>query len=213
MSDNKNNNTKPDTELNVDFGDLVDEKESSNKSSGKKEDAGKSSYDGKGPFNSSAATISQLKKELSEAQDKTMRTFAELENFRKRSARTLQDELKYANMSLIRDFLPVIDNLERAIEAAKKQTEQGELTPQGQALLEGVEMVVQQFNSVLAKHDCTVIDSLNQPFDPNFHQAITQMPSAEADPNTVIMETQKGYLLHDRVVRPSQVIVSTKPAS
>ncbi|MBR6435137.1 MAG: nucleotide exchange factor GrpE [Thermoguttaceae bacterium] len=160
------------------------------------------------PVKEAEDELSALKRELAEAKDKTLRTFAELENFRKRSARTLQDELKYANMSLIRDMLPVMDNLLRAIEAAEKQDQAGELTEQGKALLDGVKMVVEQFNTVLGKHNCTPIEAVNQPFDPNFHQAITQMPSADVAPNTVLMETQKGYVLHDRVVRPSQVIVS-----
>ncbi len=154
------------------------------------------------------ADIAKLKKELIEAKDKTMRTFAELENFRKRSARQLQDELKYANIGLIRDMLPVMDNLLRAVEAAQKQKIDGNLTEAGEALLDGVKMVVDQFNDALAKHDCIQVEALNQPFDPNYHQAITQMPSDQAAPNTVIMETQKGYVLFDRVVRPSQVIVS-----
>lgn len=155
--------------------------------------------------------LSALRKKLDEANDKVLRTFAELDNYRKRSARTLQEELKYANVPLIRDMLPVMDNLLRAIEAAQKQAESGELTEQGRALLDGVKMVVEQFNSVLGKHNCTPIEAVNQPFDPNFHQAITQMPSADVEPNTVIMETQKGYVLFDRVVRPSQVIVSCEP--
>ena len=163
------------------------------------------------PVKEAEDELSALKRELAEAKDKTLRTFAELENFRKRSARTLQDELKYANMSLIRDMLPVMDNLLRAIEAAEKQDQAGELTEQGKALLDGVKMVVEQFNTVLGKHNCTPIEAVNQPFDPNFHQAITQMPSADVAPNTVLMETQKGYVLHDRVVRPSQVIVSCEP--
>lgn len=163
------------------------------------------------PVKEAEDELSALKRELAEAKDKTLRTFAELENFRKRSARTLQDELKYANMSLIRDMLPVIDNLLRAIEAAEKQEQAGELTEQGKALLDGVKMVVEQFNTVLGKHNCTPIEAVNQPFDPNFHQAITQMPSADVAPNTILMETQKGYVLHDRVVRPSQVIVSCEP--
>ena len=156
--------------------------------------------------------LSALRKKLDEANDKVLRTFAELDNYRKRSARTLQEELKYANVPLIRDMLPVMDNLLRAIEAAQKQAESGELTEQGRALLDGVKMVVEQFNSVLGKHNCTPIEAVNQPFDPNFHQAITQMPSADVEPNTVIMETQKGYVLFDRVVRPSQVIVSCEPS-
>ena len=171
-------------------------------------DFGDALNDAEEPVKEAEDELSALKKELAEAKDKTLRTFAELENFRKRSARTLQDELKYANMSLIRDMLPVIDNLLRAIEAAEKQEQAGELTEQGKALLDGVKMVVEQFNTVLGKHNCTPIEAVNQPFDPNFHQAITQMPSADVAPNTVLMETQKGYVLHDRVVRPSQVIVS-----
>lgn len=216
MAEDKNNKPEPDEELNVDFGNLDTDSDTDTNSpinSEQPADAEKKPTASRGFFgSSSSATIAQLKKELAEANDKTLRTFAELENYRKRAARTLQEELKFANMSLIRDFLPVIDNLERAIEAAQKQSEQNELSPQGQALLQGVEMVVKQFNDVLAKHDCTIIEAMNQPFDPNFHQAITQMPSADVEPNTVIMETQKGYLLHDRVVRPTQVIVSTKPA-
>ncbi|MBR0236611.1 MAG: nucleotide exchange factor GrpE [Thermoguttaceae bacterium] len=176
-------------DLEVDFGDAFDD--------GAEE-----------PVKEAEDELSALKRELAEAKDKTLRTFAELENFRKRSARTLQDELKYANMSLIRDMLPVMDNLLRAIDAAEKQDQSGELTEQGRGLLAGVKMVVEQFNTVLGKHNCTPIEAINQPFDPNFHQAITQMPSADVEPNTVIMETQKGYVLHDRVVRPSQVIVS-----
>lgn len=176
-------------DLEVDFGDAFDK-------------------DAEEPVKEAEDELSALKRELAEAKDKTLRTFAELENFRKRSARTLQDELKYANMSLIRDMLPVMDNLLRAIEAAEKQDQAGELTEQGKALLDGVKMVVEQFNTVLGKHNCTPIEAVNQPFDPNFHQAITQMPSADVAPNTVLMETQKGYVLHDRVVRPSQVIVS-----
>ncbi|MBQ2621253.1 MAG: nucleotide exchange factor GrpE [Thermoguttaceae bacterium] len=171
-------------------------------------DFGDALNDAEEPVKEAEDELSALKRELAEAKDKTLRTFAELENFRKRSARTLQDELKYANMSLIRDMLPVMDNLLRAIEAAEKQDQAGELTEQGKALLDGVKMVVEQFNTVLGKHNCTPIEAVNQPFDPNFHQAITQMPSSDVAPNTVLMETQKGYVLHDRVVRPSQVIVS-----
>lgn len=182
---------KPSDDLEVDFGDALNDAEE--------------------PVKEAKDELSALKKELAEAKDKTLRTFAELENFRKRSARTLQDELKYANMSLIRDMLSVMDNLLRAIEAAEKQDQAGELTEQGKALLDGVKMVVEQFNMVLGKHNCTPIEAVNQPFDPNFHQAITQMPSADVAPNTVLMETQKGYVLHDRVVRPSQVIVSCEP--
>lgn len=209
---NKQENNESDKQQNSQDQDQSKEEKSENASEDLEVDFGDALNDAvEEPVKEAEDELSALKKELAEAKDKTLRTFAELENFRKRSARTLQDELKYANMSLIRDMLPVMDNLLRAIEAAEKQDQAGELTEQGKALLDGVKMVVEQFNTVLGKHNCTPIEAVNQPFDPNFHQAITQMPSADVAPNMVIMETQKGYVLHDRVVRPSQVIVSCEP--
>ena len=201
-------NDDSDQQQNSQDQDQSKEEKTDNASEDLEVDFGDALKDAEEPVKEAEDELSALKRELAEAKDKTLRTFAELENFRKRSARTLQDELKYANMSLIRDMLPVMDNLLRAIEAAEKQDQAGELTEQGKALLDGVKMVVEQFNTVLGKHNCTPIEAVNQPFDPNFHQAITQMPSADVAPNTVLMETQKGYVLHDRVVRPSQVIVS-----
>ncbi len=208
FKNNPQDNDDSDQQQNAQDQNQSKEEPSDNSSDDLEVDFGDALNDAEEPVKEAEDELSALKRELAEAKDKTLRTFAELENFRKRSARTLQDELKYANMSLIRDMLPVMDNLLRAIEAAEKQDQAGELTAQGKALLDGVKMVVEQFNTVLGKHNCTPIEAVNQPFDPNFHQAITQMPSADVEPNTVIMETQKGYVLHDRVVRPSQVIVS-----
>jgi molecular chaperone GrpE len=96
----------------------------------------------------------------------------------------------------------VLDNVKRAVEAADK-------THDTASLLEGVKMVVQQLGVVLARHHCMPIAALGQPFDPNFHDAILHQPSAEHAPNTVIQEVQQGFQLYDRVVRPSQVIVSS----
>jgi len=97
-----------------------------------------------------------------------------------------------------------MDNLQRALEAAAQNSE-------GDPLFEGVKMIYQQMTDVLNKNHCTRIEALNQPFDPNFHEAISQMPNPDVDENTVIYVTQEGYLLHDRVVRPTQVVVSKKP--
>jgi molecular chaperone GrpE len=124
-----------------------------------------------------------------------------LDNYRKRAARELEDRLRYANMSLLRDLLPVLDNVERAIEAAEKNAD-------GAALLDGFKMVHQQLDEALKKHHCQRIEALHAPFDPNVHHAVMQQPSADHPANTVLMVTQNGYQLHDRVVRPSQVIVS-----
>ncbi len=147
--------------------------------------------------------LAGLLAELQEANDRTLRIQAELENYRKRAARELQDERRYAAMPLLRDLLPVWDNINRAIESAEQNHDVG-------ALLEGVKMVAEQFENVLGQHDCTRIESLHKPFDPNLHEAISQQPSKKCPPGTVVLETQTGFQIHDRVVRPSQVIVSTE---
>jgi molecular chaperone GrpE len=143
----------------------------------------------------------KLRAEVAAAKDRELRVHAELDNVRKRAARELDERLRYANLGLLRDLLPVIDNIERAIEAAEKNADAA-------LLLEGFKMVDQQLNEVLNRHHCTQIEALHTPFDPNVHHAVMQQPSEEHPANTVLMVTQKGYQLHDRVVRPSQVIVS-----
>ncbi|MDO4574963.1 MAG: nucleotide exchange factor GrpE [Planctomycetia bacterium] len=147
--------------------------------------------------------LQKLEADLAQEHDRALRIQAEYENFRRRTARELDDEHKYAGMELLRDILPVMDNLQRAIEAAEKQDADD-------PLLEGVRMVFEQMKTALEKNHCVRIDALHQPFDPNFHQAISQMPSEEFDNGTVLIVAQEGYLLSDRVVRPSQVIVCKK---
>ena len=112
-----------------------------------------------------------------------------------------RDERRYANMPLIRDLLPIWDNVGRAIEAAEQHEDTN-------SLLEGFKMVAQQFVDVLKSHSCTEIESLHEPFDPHLHEAISQQPSGDYPGNIVLHVVQTGFLLHDRVVRPTQVIVS-----
>jgi molecular chaperone GrpE len=145
--------------------------------------------------------VEQLRAEAAEANDRALRAHAELENFRKRARRDADDERKYANLPLLRDLLPVLDNLTRALEAGEKTHDAG-------TLIEGVKLVSQQLDNVLGNYQCKRIPALGQPFDPNVHQAIAQQPSADQPPGTVLLEAQSGYQLHDRVLRPSQVIVS-----
>lgn len=148
--------------------------------------------------------VEKLRTDLQEAGDRLLRAQAELDNYRKRARRELEDSLRYAAMPLLRDLLPVIDNLGRAIAAAEKSAETG-------GLIDGVKMVAQTLEGVLARHECKRIDALGKPFDPAFHEAISQQPSTEYPPQTVMLVAQEGYTLHDRVVRPAQVIVSTAP--
>jgi len=139
--------------------------------------------------------------ELEAEKDRVLRLQAELQNVRTRLSRELADERRYAPLSLLRDLLPVVDNIDRAIEAAEQQGE-------AESLLEGFKLVRQQLVAILEQHQCQAIDALGQPFDPQVHEAILKQPSEEHPADHVSLVVQQGYQLHDRVVRPSQVIVS-----
>lgn len=146
-----------------------------------------------------------LNEELAAAKDRALRSQAELDNYRKRMRKEMEDERRYAQLPLLGDLLPVLDNVQRAIQAAEK-------LPDASGLLAGFKMVAQQLESVLSRHHCTRIDALHKPFDPHLHAAIMQQPSNEYPPNTVVQVAQEGYQLHDRVLRPAQVIVSAPTA-
>jgi molecular chaperone GrpE len=164
--------------------------------------------DAAGDFDGVVATqpadeLEQLRRQAADAQDRYLRSQAELENTRKRLRREMEDERRYAELNLLADLLPVIDNVNRAVEAAEKNADAA-------SLLSGFKMVGQQLKQVLEKHHLKPIDAEGQPFDPAVHEAILQQPSAEHPENTVTTVAQTGYKLHDRVVRPAQVIVSSK---
>ena len=142
--------------------------------------------------------------ELLDANNHALRAQADLENYRKRVQREHRQESRYALMPLLRDLLPLLDNIQRAIDAA----ENNERT---ESLLEGFKLVAQQLQSILQQHECRPIAALGETFDPNLHEAMSQMPSADLEAGKIVMEVAVGYQLHDRVVRPSQVIVSTGP--
>ena len=154
--------------------------------------------------NSLAADLDGLQTELEEAQNRALRSSAELENFRRRANRQMDEERRYANMDLLRDLLPIWDNMGRAVEAAQKAGE-------ADALLEGFQMVFTQLETTFEKFHCVKLEPVGEPFDPNLHEAISQMPSADHPSGTVLHVTQIGFQLHDRVVRPCQVVVSTAP--
>jgi len=147
--------------------------------------------------------LAALREELRLARDRELRYLAELDNQRKRTARELEESRKYALAPLLRDLLPVIDDVERAIQAAESNAEVSAAT-----LLEGFKLVYRQLEEVLKRHHCRRIEALHAPFDPNYHHAVMQQISTEYPVNTVLTVTQNGYQLHDRVLRPCQVIVS-----
>lgn len=147
----------------------------------------------------------QLQLQLQDANNRALRAQADLDNFRKRSQREQEQERRYATTQLLQDLLPMVDNIQRAIEAAEQ-------SQQAAGLLEGFKLVAQQLQTILSQHHCTPISALGQPFDPNLHEAVSQLASDQYPQGTVMVETAVGYQLHDRVVRPSQVVVSTGPA-
>ncbi len=157
-------------------------------------------------FEASEVEISKLRADLEDASDRVLRAQAELENFRKRTRREIDDERRYAALPLLRDLLPVLDNIHRAIAAA--DTSAG-----GASVLDGVRLIAQNLEGVLSRYDCKRIDALGKPFDPSFHEAISQQPTNEVPPGTVTLVAQDGYTLHDRVIRPAQVLVSTSPTA
>ena len=151
-----------------------------------------------------AAIVADYERRLQDAETRALRIQADQENFRRRSRRELDDQLKYAALPLITDLIEVVDNLARALSAAEDQSD---------ALVSGVRMVQSQLEQVLEKNGCRRIATLHMVFDPNVHSALEMRASDTVPPNTIIEETRSGYQLHDRVVRPAHVIVSTGPAS
>jgi molecular chaperone GrpE len=134
-----------------------------------------------------------------------LRTQAELENYRKRANREREEDARYRVLPLAKDLLPAIDNLRRAVQAAGASGNADEL-------IRGVEMVLKQLDDALAANAVKAIPAEGETFDPNRHEALTQVPTAEHKPMSILQEVERGYTLHDRVLRPSKVIVATAPA-
>ena len=154
------------------------------------------------PHQQKTDPLEEMRDQMNQAIDRALRSQAELENYRKRAAREMDEQRRYANLFLMRDLLPVLDNVQRAIEAA------GSSGDAAAGLIEGFKMVAGQLQAVLKQYNCWEIAALGEPFDPHLHEAVLQQPSQDHDPGTVMRVLQSGFQLHDRVVRPSQVIVS-----
>ena len=141
---------------------------------------------------------------LTEEHERLLRTAAEFENYRRRAMKEKDDARKFAAESLLKDFLPVADNLERALDHAEQHDPQ--------QVIEGVKLVQKMFESALGKHGIVSFSAVGQPFDPGQHEALMQTES-DAVPNTVVQEMARGYRLHDRLVRPAAVVVAKPRAA
>ncbi|SMC21178.1 molecular chaperone GrpE [Desulfacinum hydrothermale DSM 13146] len=160
------------------------------------------------PFDPNSATVEEWKAVLEEREaeiaglkDKLLRQTAEMENTRKRLERERTEAITFANENLLRELLAVVDNLERAIQHAEQDADT-------QQLLEGVKMTHKHFLDTLARFGCKPFESEGKDFDPCYHEAIVQHETEEHPANSVVQEFQKGYMLHDRLLRPAMVAVA-----
>jgi len=151
--------------------------------------------------------LAAKEQEAQENYDRLLRVSAEFENYKKRSARDMEEFRKFSNQALIREMLSVVDHLELAMNSTdgQKAIEKG--------LVEGLEMTHKEILKVFEKFHVTPISAMGQVFDPTFHEAVMQEETDQFPENTVVKELQKGYLIHDRLLRPSMVVVAKSAAS
>ena len=166
--------------------------------------------------------VEELKRQLDEKQDRLLRALAEADNVRRRAQRERDEYAKYANESLLRDLIPVLDNLDRALDAAKAAAgvraagrptaeASGEMPEGAAGVVEGVELIQRELLKVLERAGVTRYSALGQPFDPTRHEAIARTIRADVAPGTVVGEQLPGYLLHGRVLRAALVAVAAAP--
>jgi molecular chaperone GrpE len=148
--------------------------------------------------------VETLTKERDENFQKYLRAQAEMETARRRWRQELEELRKYQSLPIVKDLLPSLDNLRRAVDAANSGTTV-------ESLRTGVQMVLKQIDEVFAQHAARPIAAVGEPFDPNLHEAITQIPTSEQPPGHVALEAERGYQMHDRIVRPSKVGVAIAP--
>lgn len=154
----------------------------------------------------------ELEQALAEAQDKYMRTLADTDNFKKRVARERIEERAFAAQEVVQNFLPVVDNLERALSAAKSAAGEAQATDSALMQLEkGVELVLRQFEDVLRRQGVSPVEvPLGKPFDPNLHQPLVQEAAPDAQDGDVLAVLQKGWRMGDRLLRPAMVKVAAR---
>ena len=148
-----------------------------------------------------SSDLDAIKVERDQNLDKFQRVTAELENFRRRVQREAELSARYSSLPLIRDLLPAMDNVARTIQAAEQT---GKLDD----LIQGLQMIVAQFDQIFGSHSAKPIAAVGETFDPNLHEALQQVPTDEHPPMTVIQELERGYIMHDRVIRPTKVLVA-----
>lgn len=159
-----------------------------------------------GEVGDSEAELAILQAQLADAHEQVLRSQADAQNAMRRAERDIEKAHKFGQEKLVRDLLAVVDNLERALEAAADVSD-----PTAKAVAEGVELTLKSMLDVLKKNSVEVVDPQGEPFNPELHEAMSTVENAEVEPNTVLVVYQKGYTLHERLVRPARVVVSKAP--
>jgi len=154
---------------------------------------------------SSSAPCGQEQDKASDYLDMLQRMKAEFDNYRRRTQKEKADTIRYATEDILKKIIPVLDNLQRGVEFARKGGMDTEI-------LKGIELVEKQIVDLLAEYGAEAFESMNQPFDPNMHEPMYVMDSEEVEENTVIQEALRGYKMHDKILRVAQVVVSKKPS-
>ena len=153
---------------------------------------------------SPTAEVGDLRRQVEERHDRLLRALAEIENIKRRAQRERDDYIRYANETLLRDLVPVLDNLDRALAAVRTAGE-------APRVVEGVELIRRELMKVLERAGLSRYSALGQSFDPARHEATARVISVEHAPDTIVAETAPGYLLNGRVLRPAQVAVAAAP--
>jgi molecular chaperone GrpE len=158
--------------------------------------------DAENPLKEMEARFEAKEEEAKETYDRLLRVSADFENYKKRSSREMEEFRKYANQSLLKEMLSVVDNLELAI------TSSSDGKKADKTLIEGLNLTLNEILRVFEKFNVTPIEAQGKPFDPAYHEAVMREESDDYPENTVISEFQKGYLIHDRLLRPAMVVVA-----
>ncbi len=182
---------------------MTDNSENANTNEGLVENSAKETLD---ESNTIPQALAEKQEELNTLNDKYLRLAAEFDNYKRLAQRDQRDQIRFGNEQLLKELLPVVDNLERAIKAAKNGGG-------ADGLVQGVDLTLKQLNGALGKFGVQVIPTVGHPFDPSGHQAVASVPSDQVPEQHVVEEFQRGYRLHDRVLRAAMVTVSIGAAS
>ncbi len=167
-----------------------------------------SSQEGPSAEQEVAQLLEAKAQELKAQEDKYLRLAAEFENYKRLTQREQREAARFANENLLKELLPILDNLERAIQSGKNTTATAEIS---NGLLQGVELTLKQFLETVGRFGVRPLLSVGSPFDPACHQAVTRLESSTQPANTVVEEYQRGYVLHDRLLRAAMVAVTAPP--